>query len=176
MELWDALYWQKKKEELPLLSKKNLLRALSHSDLRQWVLSKYTRIWDSISLHWQIIHKVWQCIDNWTIEKQLFPKYTLGKYTLGNTFWGQTETVEEKRRQRWIVVEICVKSARRSQCGWKCDEGPHLVPISHFTFPSWRIRSDYFLKKSCYKLQHSTHEVSSNWFDHWVDMTESEPH
>jgi len=35
MELWDALYWQKKKEELPLLSKKNLLRALSHSDLRQ---------------------------------------------------------------------------------------------------------------------------------------------
>ena len=83
MELWDALYWQKKKEELPLLSKKNLLRALSHSDLRQWVLSKYTRIWDSISLHWQIIHKVWQCIDNWTIEKQLFPKYTLGKYTLG---------------------------------------------------------------------------------------------
>merc|ERR1712192_53851 len=35
MELLDALYWQKKKEELPVLSKKNLLKALSQWDRRQ---------------------------------------------------------------------------------------------------------------------------------------------
>jgi len=36
MNLWDALYWQKKKEELPALSKKNLLRALAQWDRKQY--------------------------------------------------------------------------------------------------------------------------------------------